>query len=464
MINLISPIVYIVLSVGLLILLSKKKGVLWCVLAYVIYNAVMFILNRDITGLGVWWINALAFFAYTPFSFAPFLLHAVFRKYDSFFFTLIFPITFVISEYGATFVRMTPGLTPAYYFFYATPLIQCVSVVGAVGLSFILAWFTESFVTMIMRNFKGKYVAAFCCSAGLLCLALLFGMVRLNSATESTEYIHAAWTTGPEVKVVDGEWSTQPFEVCRDSFVKTSAKAYESGAELLIYSEETITVDKEQQMEMLGLASDTAKKYNMAVLLGFDAQTDIEDKRENSIYYFDREGNVFGPYVKRMVIPIVEDLYVRGDGEVFQIRDSFECGEVKMASTICYDGNFEMYSRKMEDDSSVYLYPSWDWKDIENMHTMIAGFRAVENGITLAKSTVNGRSVLYDSYGHILFDSNTKDGFENVYCFELPLCNKVTFYEKYGIYLDTLAAVFAIVIYIVAACNILKKSKTSDNS
>lgn len=458
---LISPIFYIVLTTGLLVLLSKKNGLLWCTLAYVAYNVVMFAYFGDITGLGVWWINALAFLAYTPLSFAPFLFHAVFKKYDSFLFTLIFPITYFVSEFATTYIRMTPGLNPAYYFFYATPLIQCVSIVGAAGLSFTLAWFIESLVTMVMRRFKPKYVAAVVCSGLLLGTLLIWGVCRLNTADEPTEYIHAAWTTGPEVAVKDGEWVAKPYEECRDSFVMTSAEAGKTGAELLIYSEETITADKEQREEMLNLASDTAREYNMAILLGFDAETESEDKHLNCIYYIDREGNVSNEYVKRMVIPIVEDLYKRGNGEVLQVSDDFDCRMVKMAATICYDGNFEMYSRKMDDDSDVYLYPSWDWKDIENMHTMIAGFRAVENGVTLAKSTVNGRSVLYDSYGRILFESNTEDGFEKVYCFELPCCNKVTFYEKYGDYFNILAAALAVVIYGIAACNILRQRKAS---
>lgn len=455
---LIRPIFIIVLSLGLLILLSKKNSLVWCVIAYLIYAVAVFSMLQDITGLGNWWINFLAILVYTPLSFAPFLLHAVFKKYDSFLFTLIFPLTFVLSEYGATAIRLTPGLSIGYYFFDIKPLVQCTAIVGTAGLTFILAWFFESLVTFITRK-KFKYMLALCCSTLLLASAVLFGVARLQTAETSNRMIHAAWTTGPKVGITDGMWDIEPYEVCRDSFIKTSAKAHEMGAELLIYSEETIHANEKQRAEMLQIASKAAKEYNMGILLGFDAELDNSDKGANCIFYIDRKGNVSREYDKRMVIPLIEDMYIRGDGQVLQICDTFDCGEVKMAATICYDGNFEMYSRKMEDDSAVYLYPSWDWEDIEHMHTMIAGYRAVENGVTVAKSTVNGESVLVDSYGRILYETNTRDGYEKVYCFDLPCDDKVTIYERYGDKIDLSCAIAAAAVYLLAIVGIARAGK-----
>lgn len=452
------PVFGVVLTAGLLFYLSKKNSWKWILLGFLFFYVAIFAFVGDLTGLGFFFLNALAFLLYLPLFYVPYAIYGAFSKYDSFLYTLIFPTSVVLMEFVATPLRLSPLMNISYRFFYCTPLIQCASLIGSAGLSFIICWFLASGVTMISRKFARKYVWATVISGAVVVAALVFGILRLgNPENNNTRYIKAAWTTGPEMVLVDGVWQLHPYEENLNSFLETSAEAAEKGAELLIYSEESFTLEADKCETFRNIISERAKELHLAMLVGLDEE--IDNGRQNVIYYYDAEGNQKGCYVKHMVIPIVEEGYRRGNGKILQSKEEFECGDVKVACAICYDGNFELFARRMDNDAEVYLYPSWDWPAIENMHTMIAGFRAVENGIPLAKVTTHGRSVLYDKYGRILFDSHTDNGYAKVYSFSLPCDNIETFYEKCGQSMDVLLLIFGIVLYALAIKDAVTRKK-----
>lgn len=444
------PILGVCLSLFMLFLLSKKHNVKWLIVAFVIYYIVAFAYNGDFTMTGSFVINALALIVVAPFSFFPYLLYGLYYdKFDSFFFTLIFPISYICIEFIIPVLRISPGMNPCYFFFHVTPLIQCASLIGAAGLTFILAWFYASLITMITKKFAVKYIVSASVSLALVLAALIFGFIRLANADEPDRFVKTAWVTGPEIKCIDGVWERLPYMTNVDSFKNSAKTAYESGAEFLIFTEEAFSVEGEKTDAFLSMVCETAKEYALPMLVGFDLDT-ADGNRENVIYYINRDGEVVDRYVKHMVIPLVEAGYVIGANEVHSNSDTFGCGPVKMAYTICYDGNFEVFVQQMINDADFYLYPSWDWEAVEKTHTMIAGFRAVENGVTLAKPTFDGQSTLYDAYGRIIYKTNTDDGFEKVYTFDMPCNNKVTFYEKFATVEDIVVLVGAAALFTYA--------------
>lgn len=457
MINMILPPIFeVVLTVALLLLLSKKHNLKWILISFAVYYVAMFAFFGDYTGSGSFIINALAYIMCLPIFFIPYILFAVYSKYDSFFYTLIFPVGIVITDFIGMLTILSPGMNIGYRFFYVTPLIQCASLIGAAGLSFIIGWFISSVVTMISRKFKKRYVLAAILSAIVLVSAFIFGVIRLDNPSETSKYVHAAWATGPELSSEGLEWEIISYEENMESFLATSEEASQNGAEILIYAEEAFGIDKSRIEEFLNVARTKAQESNMAILISFDLETDGDDGCENCVYFINKNGEIAGKYIKHMVIPIVEAGFIRGDGTFGQSSETFECGEVDMAYSICYDGNFEVYARRMQNDADLYLYPSWDWAPIENNHTMIAGFRAVENGITLLKPTCYGRSVMYDSYGKIIYETHTKNGFEKVYTFDAPLSDKVTFYEKFGLYEDIVFFALAALLFVSGIVSIRK--------
>lgn len=452
------PIFGVLLSSGLLFLLSKKNNIKWILLAFGIYYIAMFAFFDDFMSLG-FILDVVSYFIYLPLYFMPFVLYAVFNKFDSFLFTFIFPVSIVLTEFIGMLFVLSPGMNIEYRFFYVTPLVQCASIVGASGLSFILGWFLSSAVTMISKKFEKKYVIAAIASTLLLIAAVVFGEVRLLNADAPTQYVHAAWAMGPELEFIDGEWEGLPFGNNLDVLCDTLKEAHEKGAELVVYPEEAFGIETNGLDAFLLKAKIEAKKYKMAILLGVETEDTDGGNCQNVIYYIGKDGEILDEYHKHMVIPILEAGFKRGEGRIDGVKEEFEECSPLIAYTICYDGNFEKYIRTMPDDAGIYLYPSWDWADVENNHTMIAGFRAIENGVTLVKPTMFGRSVMYDEYGRILFDSNTKNGFEKVYMIDIPVCEKVTFYERFGLAEDIVLLVCAAALFTYASIFVIKKKK-----
>jgi len=48
------------------------------------------------------------------------------------------------------------------------------------------------------------------------------------------------------------------------------------------------------------------------------------------------------------------------------------------------------------------LVPSWDWKEIDPLHTQMAVFRAVENGFSMVRQSGEGLSMAVDYLGRTL--------------------------------------------------------------
>ncbi|MFC2165538.1 hypothetical protein ACFLT2_11155 [Acidobacteriota bacterium] len=49
----------------------------------------------------------------------------------------------------------------------------------------------------------------------------------------------------------------------------------------------------------------------------------------------------------------------------------------------------------------IMLVPSWDWKEIDPLHSHMAAFRAVENGFPLVRQAGEGLSLSTDYLGRL---------------------------------------------------------------
>lgn len=70
---------------------------------------------------------------------------------------------------------------------------------------------------------------------------------------------------------------------------------------------------------------------------------------------------------------------------------------------------------------------------------------------------------MFDEYGHILFNTHTNDGFEKVYSVDIPLSDKVTFYEKFGTAENVILVIFAIALFTYATVTIIKKNRKQND-
>lgn len=90
---------------------------------------------------------------------------------------------------------------------------------------------------------------------------------------------------------------------------------------------------------------------------------------------------------------------VRGDGLLKASQTSFG----RLSGIICFDGDFpRLVGQAGTLHTDILLDPSNDWPAIDPLHTKMASFRAVEQGVTLVRQTSHGLSAAYDYEGQRL--------------------------------------------------------------
>ena len=56
--------------------------------------------------------------------------------------------------------------------------------------------------------------------------------------------------------------------------------------------------------------------------------------------------------------------------------------------------------------AGLLLIPAADWQAISPLHTGVAQFWGIENGCSVVRQTLSGRSVMADQYGRIITQMN----------------------------------------------------------
>jgi apolipoprotein N-acyltransferase len=124
-----------------------------------------------------------------------------------------------------------------------------------------------------------------------------------------------------------------------------------------------------------------------------------EGKYRNRFVLVAPSGEVAWQYAKSHPVPGYEQKYMLpGDGRVARARTPW--GTV--AGMICFDADHLSMMRQLRGQASLLLVPSDDWPAIDALHPAMLRLRAIEQGLTIARPTINGRSRIFDARGREL--------------------------------------------------------------
>ncbi len=77
--------------------------------------------------------------------------------------------------------------------------------------------------------------------------------------------------------------------------------------------------------------------------------------------------------------------------------------DIRTGHVICYDMDFPSFIQQAgKRDVDILFAPSSDWREVRFLHAASARFRAVENGCSLVRPTMQGLSIATDPYGRML--------------------------------------------------------------
>ena len=156
-------------------------------------------------------------------------------------------------------------------------------------------------------------------------------------------------------------------------------------------------------------------------------KTPYENLKENKTIAFNPQGEQIAQYFKYG--RSIGELCQKGDGKL----QSFDTEYGKLASFICSDMAFASKIRQAgKNDVDILLVPASDWQEMTLLATKTAIVRAVENGSNIIRHTNKGMSIVADSRGNILAQTNYFQSDTKTLAAQVITDGRFTLYSRIG--------------------------------
>ena len=313
-----------------------------------------------------------------------------------------FPLTRILMERLIIGKQFNLSLTQ----FGNKALIQSTAFLGDVFITFVVAFIPSIIVYMIIEKDDKKLRKTGICVLSAFLMMLVLGTVRYLKSKRPENDILMAYASGPQKTYYEDPSDTEAGYSENVEYLRKSVKAAaENEAKLIAYAEEAFIVNKTESENLVSKAKELAKEYNIYILLCLDI--DDDENCYNKALLIDKSGQILSDYIKTNLIPVVEDDYTEGDGEIPCNEIEIDGQKINVSYTICYDATFSDYLMSMDDRTDLYINPSWDWDEIDDLNYRMQGMSAVMAGVELFKPTVDGWSVVSDPYGNVSYKEST---------------------------------------------------------
>jgi apolipoprotein N-acyltransferase len=362
--------------------------------------------------------------------------------------TLVFPLAWVTIEWINS--RANPLGTwgaVAYTQHGKLPLMQLVSITGIWGIAFLIAWFGSVVNWAWDSNFNWTIVQnGVLFYAAVLGLVMLYGGARLAFASSNTETVRLAgigWPRGiiepgeidrifaPDFGAAERQQVREKFGRLLDAFVERSRREARAGARIVVWPEANLMVFKEDEEAFLDRVCQFAREHASFLLMGA-ATLDPGAARpvHNHAVLVDPAGKIAYSYTKITAVPGFEARSNIRGREPIPFADT---PYGRIGSPICYDLDFPQVIRQVGlAKADLMLVPASDWKAIGPLHQAMSEFRAIENGVAMARIARWGRAGAVDPYGRRLAAMDDFAAQDNVMVAQVPVQGVRTLYARIG--------------------------------
>lgn len=433
----------------------------------------------------------------------------IFRKSQKFWRTLIFPTAFILIEYyqansPSGVWQSISGTQHAFL-----PLIQSASIVGIYGVIFLIYWFAPTllYILEIRKENLQKARLAGGIFGFVLFITLLFGFVRLSQNNEGSKTAKIAAITVDNSSIFEniyksatgneivfnadispnavefteinkalieflGNADDPKFSPVKTEMVNIYQKAFEKsmiavhkGSKIILWSEGLGLTMLEDKNELIKMGQQFAKDNEVYLLLAYAAffkGTPVpgESIFENRVITINPKGEIVNIFDKNVPVPNIERS-APGDGTIPVIKTEF----ANISPSICYDADFpNLIAQTGKNETEILLIPTSDWKSITPYHSYITRYRAVENGISVVKSTNKGMSVAYDQYGRILGESNFFENDSEMLMVDIPVKKVRTIYPFVGDLFAKIWILFFVVVFMIHIVILIRNKLISRKS
>jgi apolipoprotein N-acyltransferase len=362
--------------------------------------------------------------------------------------TFIFPMAFVAAEFLQS--RFAPSGTwgsLAYTQYGNLPLMQVAAFVGIWGLTFLVAWFASTFDWAWSHNFVWSAVRTPVLAFSVVFGAIVMGgSVRLALAPTDRPSLRTATLNRPvdlfipgemtriaEGRLSPGERKPLADKLARlhDWFLEGSRREARAGARLIVWPEMNLLIFKEDEPAFLERARRLAADERVYLAMGMGTVHPGEALSfENKLTLIDPSGRTIMSYLKSHAVAGWEAGIMKvGDGRVPVITTP----EGRIAAAICFDADFPEFIRQAGQGlADLLIVPANEWRAIMTVHAQMAGFRAIENGVSLVRPAASGTSSAFDPWGRVLGVADYFAPGDRTLTVQVPIGRVPTLYARTG--------------------------------
>jgi apolipoprotein N-acyltransferase len=350
--------------------------------------------------------------------------------------TLVFPCSWTALEYLKSLGGGSWGAL-AYTQYGNLPLMQLVSITGIWGVSFLITWFASITNFAWEQQFawvKFKKIAIL--YSLIISFVFLYGYARLATTDEPTDVVCIASVANPRdfvTRFYKPDWTDRKsaYKYMQKDlnylFDATKSSAH-AGAKIVFWQEYAVSVMEENEQEFIERAKKIAREEQiyLALAIGLFPLSYPDQPWQNKLTWIAPNGKIIDSYLKLKPAPPLEPI-IPGKGGISILDTAYG----RIASVICADLDYpSLIHQAGTHNADVLIIPAQDWAAVDPLHTYMAVFRAIENGLSMVKGTGGGLSLAVDPYGRTIktsdyFNSNQK---QMISC--LPLNGVVTIYSR----------------------------------
>lgn len=280
--------------------------------------------------------------------------------------------------------------TPAAAEVGAPMLMQSASLVGFVGVTFLLGIFASG----IALTLRTRQALPATIAVALFAANALFGYARMSTPAQSV--IHAAIIDSNDV--VGKPRGTDKAATFRaiDAYTAQIEKLRGQNVKLIVLPENISNVLPQWRDDAQSRLARAASDVGATLVVGFN--TYIDGAQRNISWGFTPGETTPVAYQKRRLVKGLEtNLYTPGSGVSKVLPNG-------AGLEICKDMDFHAMLRDDEvaTHPAFLAVPAWDFGGDAWSHGRIAIMRSIENGVPMARSAREGLMTLNDRYGRIV--------------------------------------------------------------
>ena len=396
--------------------------------------------------------NTLAGFVYTLAKDAPAKIRTILL--------ILFPVFYAGLEMTRTYGDFAfPWSHLGYVFGNSLELLQMLPYIGIFGYTILVVASNQAVAQTLckVQDIK-KAIPVLAVPLSIFVVLLIQGSIVL-SKTEAQPFYDADAEGNPSIALVQpsiaqgAKWSKERFDNIVNKTLGMVNDSIKEHADLIVLAETAIPDHIRRQPGIIERLHEVADSKNSQLLVG---ALDYRRNPRGSIRKFDvyNASFLFTPgdfhfpkrYIKKHLVPFSERIPF---DEIFPILNYVDLGEGDFVAGketpvyqpflwtpyICYDAIFgDLVREAIREGSRLMVNITNDgWfgrSTAPYQHLNLIRYRAIENGMPVARLANSGVSAFIDQYGH--YDGNTEIFTDRVVQRKVPLKTRDTLYSRIG--------------------------------